>query len=377
MHDDLREPVPVRPGLNLAPGSPRSSVALACSLLLALILTACAGGGGSGQSYMAPTKVTSSSRGSVRSHQIEPYNGPKARVAVMDFEDKSGMWGGDKAIGSGLKEQLVTALSQSGAFIVLERDRMEDVLIEQEMAGTGRFRDETVARMGDMEGAEFLIYGAVTEYQPDEAGADLTTAYANPTGALVSTLIDAAFKQDHVAIDIRLVDARTGRIVNATSVEGKARDLGGGIEGQFTKVLVGTSGNYRTPMQKSVRACMIRAVNWIAENAFAEGVHRPYESAPASTPAANSGPAQNTTSSSASSQDQSAESGTGNSTPIMSLSTKAEAAQLRFNPTATSTAMMALPEGTKVNVLGGENGWVKVNLPGTDVIGWINQSDFN
>lgn len=358
-------------------GRGRSAAHRILAMLSLAMLLGCASGGATGQSFMTPSTVTSSTPGTVRSRQVEPYNGPKARVAVMDFEDKSGMWGGDKSIGSGLKEQLVTALSQSGAFIILERDRMDDVLMEQELAGTGRFRDETVARMGDMEGAEFLIYAAVTEYQPDQANADLSTAYTNPTGALVSTLFDAAFKQDHVAIDIRLVDARTGRVVNATSVEGKARDLGGGIEGEFTNVLLSTGGNYRTPMQKAVRACMIRAVNWIAQNAFAERVYRPGETPAAGAPSAGSRAQIEPEATRAGSQASGGADTSVNSTPIMTLTTKAVSAELRFNPSDTSTVLLTLPSGSKVNVLGGENGWVKVNVPGTDVIGWMPQSVFD
>ncbi len=345
-------------------------------LLLLASAIGCAGGGGfPGQSSMAPTNVTSSTPSSVRSQQLEPYNGPKARVAVMDFEDKSGAWTGDNPVGSGLKEQLVTALSQSGAFIILERERMEDVLVEQDMATTGRFRREAVARMGDMEGAEFLIYGAVTEYQTDQAGADLSTAYANPTGTLISTLIDAAFKQDHVAIDIRLVDARTGRVVNSTSVEGKARDLGGRLEGNFAPVLLATQGNYRTPMQKAVRACMIRAVDWIAVNSFAQGVSRP--AAPRTVQRGGEGDEATPVPAAAVPTYTRSDDSESDTAPIMTLKIKSESAQLRFKPSESSTVLKTLPEGTPVEVLGGENGWVEVNLPGSDLVGWILQSDFD
>ena len=71
--------------------------------------------------------------------------------------------------------------------------------------------------------------------------------------------------QDHGAIDIRLVDARTGTVVNATSVEGAPQDYGASLGGIFGNVLLGTSMQVQTPIQKAVRACMIKAVNWIGD----------------------------------------------------------------------------------------------------------------
>ena len=70
-------------------------------------------------------------------------------------------------------------------------------------------------------------------------------------------------KQDHVAIDIRVIDTRTGVTVFSASVEGKAKDFGAALGGMFGSTLIGVSGEYRTPTAKAVRACMIKAVNLI------------------------------------------------------------------------------------------------------------------
>ena len=262
---------------------------------------------------MNPTKVTSTSPQTVAQAQREPALGPKARLAVMSFENKTGthyqtqvkssVFGGTVSqgdpIGDGMSEQIVTALVQTNRFIVLERQAVQDILKEQELGASGRVKTETAAQIGEVEGAEFLIYGAVTEFTAQQAeigggvgtqaGSTLGTIMTGGLGGglvggviggLAEKVFTAGMSQDHVAIDIRLVDAKTGRIVNATSVEGKPRDIEAGIGGLFGNTLIGLSGSYKTPIQKAVRACIINAVNWVGANAFAEGVVRSQATTP-------------------------------------------------------------------------------------------------
>lgn len=235
-----------------------------------------------------PTRVTSTSSQTIGQGQRTWY-GDKARVAVMEFDNKTGVdfqvshslkgTTVGNPIGNGMKEQIVTALMQTGAFIVLERQALKDVMGEQDLGASGRMKRETAAAIGELEGAEFLLYGAVTEYLPSQAsvaagaGVDPIFGYmgASLGGPLLSILASRAAaavmaNQDHVAIDVRLVDAKTSRVVNATSVQGNPQDFGGSFGGIFGSVLLGVSAQYQTPMQKAVRACIIRAVNWIADN---------------------------------------------------------------------------------------------------------------
>lgn len=254
-----------------------------------------------------PTTVTSSTPTTIGSVQRTWY-GDKARVAVIEFDDKTGvdyqvsssMKGVSvrSPIGSGMKDQMVTALTQTGQFIVLERSNLKDVLGEQDLGASGRVKRQTAAAIGDVEGAEFLIYGAVTEYTPGQAsvsaGAGVDPIFGSLGYGFGSTLfrvlaktavVAATANQDHVAIDIRLVDAKTGRVVNATSVEGSPQDFGGSLGGIFGSVLLGVSIQTQTPMQKAVRACIIKAVNWVADTAL-DHRHVVAQAGPAATESA-------------------------------------------------------------------------------------------
>jgi len=266
---------------------------------LMIFLTACAGV----KDYlMGDPRVTSSTPQTVSQVQAEAWKGQKVRVAVMEFENKTGAYyeatahgsavqvvtpGGPPArtvtvrdpIGSGMREQLITALSQTQAFLIIERAYIKDVLSEQDLAQTGRVRRETAPGVGDLVAAEFLIYGAVTEYTPSQASVAAGAGYGalpipsdptvSPGNIFLQILRQKALagygEQDHVAMDIRLVDARTGVIVNSTSVEAHPKDIGGAFGGMFGEFLIGVGGQYQTPMQKAIRAAIVRAVNWIAD----------------------------------------------------------------------------------------------------------------
>lgn len=234
------------------------------------------------QQMTRPTpKVTSKPGPTVEQAQYEPSWGPKKRIAVMGFDNKTSYTsGGQFDIGSGMTDQLNTALFQTGAFIVLERQAIQDLMREQEFGASGRVKHQTAAKIGEIEGAELLIYGAITEYDPAQAeaggGVGIGTtlgSYLGIGGLIFGAAADAAgaaatARQAHVAIDIRIVDANTGRVVNATSVEGKPREVGGEFGVSLANVAFGSSAYYKTPIGQAVRDCINTAVNFVVETAF-------------------------------------------------------------------------------------------------------------
>lgn len=205
--------------------------------LVATLLIAC-----------SSAQVVSSSGGpTIAQARAEPAIGPKKRVAVKDFEYKAAK-GGYGDVGRGLSEMLTDALFNSNAFIVLERERLEEVMQEQNLGDTGRFKRETVAPKGELEGAELLIYGSVTEFEPNCRGGSLL-------------LIGA--KEACVAINVRIVDAATGRVVNATTVEGTSGTAGVGLVFTTSPLPIGLGAWAKSPMEKAMRQCIEAAVNHI------------------------------------------------------------------------------------------------------------------
>jgi curli biogenesis system outer membrane secretion channel CsgG len=201
-------------------------------------LAACAGS--------SATVVSSGGGQSIGQAQAAPYDGPQKRIAVSDFESRSA--GGEK-VGAGMADMLTNALFNTGRFIVLERERLSEVMAEQDLASGDRFRKDTAPAKGQLEGAELLIRGSVIQFEPNCRGA---------SAILVSG------KTACMAINLRIVDAATGRVVNATTVEGTSADNRVGIiwtRGSALPIGLGAYSN--TPMEAAIRNCIETAVQHI------------------------------------------------------------------------------------------------------------------
>ncbi len=198
--------------------------------------------------------------------QAITYHGPKARIAVASFKCKAAKCNGE--IGSGLADMLSTALFRTGRFVVLERgEGLRAIQEELNLGQSGYVQQGKAPQKGLLEGADILVVGAITAFEPNASGIG--------GGGVVIPLkipflggIAAKKKEAYIAADIRLIDVRTGRVINATTVEGKTSSwklggLGGTVIGSVA--LGGGLGVYRnTPMEKAVRVMIENAVNAIA-----------------------------------------------------------------------------------------------------------------
>ncbi|MBI4666348.1 MAG: hypothetical protein HY751_08070 [Nitrospinae bacterium] len=218
----------------------------------------------SGNLFAAEPEATVTSGGgpTMEQAQQEAYSGPKARLAVNKFTVKSAKGAGD--LGQGLADMLTTSLFHTNKFIVLDRTDHKDVMAEQDLGASGRIKQETAAPIGQMEGAELLVTAAVTSFEPDAGGA--IGGVGVPVGGGAFFGLGGGGKQAYMAIDMKVVDTKSGRIVGAVTVEGKSSDwfagIGGAIGGVPVPFLLGGYAN--TPMEKAIRVCIIKAVDYLA-----------------------------------------------------------------------------------------------------------------
>ena len=218
---------------------------------------------------------------------LPPYSGPRAKVAVADFDWKvgggssttvSGFGGQTMTIShshqgytTGLRDMLTTALVQSKRYRVLERQQLGNVMAEQDLGASGRAKQSTAAPIGQIEGAELLVMGAVTGWDPATSGTGggVGGGWLGKGMALFGAA-KGAMKKSSMAMDIRIVDARTSEVLDATRVEGVAKDVNlGGFLGGFGGsggMAGGLSGFAKTPMEKAIRTCLYNAVKYVVEN---------------------------------------------------------------------------------------------------------------
>lgn len=204
-------------------------------------------------------KATPSSGPTMEQAQKEKYDGPKARIAVTRFEDKSAKGKPTGEIGDGMAEMLGNALFATNRFIVLERQSLGDVLQEGDLGTSGRLKPETAAPIGEIEGADLLIRGTITEFEPGSGGAGI--AIPIPGGVQ----IPIRFSKSHLAMIVKIIESKTSRVLASEQVEAKATDFGVGIG--WGGSLPGALSTYsKTPMEKAIRVGIDEAVRVIITN---------------------------------------------------------------------------------------------------------------
>jgi curli biogenesis system outer membrane secretion channel CsgG len=99
-------------------------------------------------------------------------------------------------LGRGIADLLITELSGNPNIRVVERDQLQRLLEEQNLSGSDRVSRESAVRMGEILGAQHMIFGG---FVTDGRGT--------------------------MRIDVRAVEVETSRIVHVESVRGKQDDL--------------------------------------------------------------------------------------------------------------------------------------------------------
>jgi curli biogenesis system outer membrane secretion channel CsgG len=167
---------------------------------------------------------------------------------------------------------LTTALVNSNRFLVLERDVLDEALREQDLGASGRVRADTAAPIGEIEGAELLVIGAVTAFEPERMGLGggiiglgtlIGTALIHEKNSWVPVGA-ATYQESFISIDVRAVDATSSRVLFTTSIDSKGIDWGGGliavVGGGRSRLPLAFGGFQKTATEKAVRRAIDLAV---------------------------------------------------------------------------------------------------------------------
>jgi len=320
-----------------------------------------------------PPKARGTSQGgpTIDQVQAEDAMGAKARVAVNKFVDKSAKGRSTGQIGDGMAEMLSNALFASNRFIVLERGSLKDVMREQDLGASGRVRQDTAAPIGELEGADLLIQGTITEFEPGTSGAGGGVGGWIP-GRLGGVIggIAGGVRTSHVAMIVKVIDTKTGRVLASEQVEGKATDIGG-VAGLGGGGLAGAFGAYsKTPMEKAIRVSIEEAVKLIVAKTPPEYYRAP--SAPQSQPASAPPPAMSMQPPPGSPPTpQTPARPSGSESRVVYV--KWPAASLREGPGTDYKVVVEVKKGTGLMVLEDKGQWLRVGLEdGRE--GWIGKA---
>ena len=180
----------------------------------------------------------------------------KKTIAVSRFEADAA--GSEAAIGTGMADQLADALIQSGDFIVIERQTLEDVINEQDIAASGRSSASQSARTGKIIPAQILIKGSITEFDAETS--------KGGTGLSISGISLGSSKTTaHVAVVLRIIDTTSAEVLDSVRVEGEARAKGIKLGVEKGGVDFGTEDFKKTPLGEATQIAIDKAVIEIAQ----------------------------------------------------------------------------------------------------------------
>jgi curli biogenesis system outer membrane secretion channel CsgG len=216
-------------------------------LLVGMTLAGCGSRGA-----VTETMADDSARGRIAT----AYDGPRIKVAVGRFEEFAGAkalfeqleWPGMADL---VTEQATTALVQTGRVAVLERAQLDRVIanINTETEGdkAAYFNQETTVKAGSFEGAQAVLIGSITEFEPNVSKSESSLLYKALAGLTFHE------KRAVVGVELRIVDQTTGRIIVAASGRGDITQSKTTAGAQIKDVKIGTEKFARTPIGEALR----------------------------------------------------------------------------------------------------------------------------
>jgi curli biogenesis system outer membrane secretion channel CsgG len=154
----------------------------------------------------------------------------RKRVAVLDFDYATvhsfvmDIWGSDQDIGKGIADMLVTQLVRNGTYSVIERNKLDQVLREQNFQQSGRADASTAAQLGRILGVDAIIIGSITQFGRDDKKVGLGGGVR--VGGIGIGGIGRRQAKAVVQIDARIVDIKTAEILGVATGHGESKRSG-------------------------------------------------------------------------------------------------------------------------------------------------------
>lgn len=196
----------------------------------------------------ATTTEVSTSDGPISiDYKVENLIGPKLKIAVTEFSNSTPY--GQRRLGQNISSILITELSNTNRFIILEREQLDSVMDEARLSMSGLTGDQ----MEELElvGADYLIIGDVTKF-------------AVSTEGQRSLASRSKVQKAEAAVDIRIINSRTGEIILSETGNGSAQKTTREVLG------MGGSAGYDEGLEQdafraSVASLMANIVNTLSE----------------------------------------------------------------------------------------------------------------
>ena len=186
------------------------------------------------------------------------YKGLKHAVGVKGFDNEAG-WSGSWDLGDNLAIMLESALFDTGRFVLVEREKLTDVIAEQDLAASGRTaKAKKVAQTGVIRSARYIATGAVTSGEDAASGG----------GGGVSVggfRVGLGGSKAQVTIIAKLIDTSTGEIVAKQRITGKPGGISASIGYSGSGFGADLGGFTKTPLGEAAQDAINQAAKFFAQ----------------------------------------------------------------------------------------------------------------
>jgi len=190
--------------------------------------------------------------------KLGEYKGLKHAIGCKEFDNEAG-WSGSWKIGDNLSIMLESALYDTGRFVLVEREKLTDVLEEQDLVASGRAAGaKKVAQTGKVRPARYLATGAVTEVEESQSGADGGISFKG-------IRVGGGKSEAQVTVIVKLIDTTTGEIVAKERIVGKAGSTALRVGLAYRNVGTELGGFVKTPLGQAAQDCINQAAAFIAK----------------------------------------------------------------------------------------------------------------
>jgi curli biogenesis system outer membrane secretion channel CsgG len=150
-------------------------------------------------------------------------------VAVIEVKNKTKY--GERRLSDSAADILVTEMSRSRSFILVEREKIDQILEELEFQMSDLSDDTTAAQLGKMLNCQYMISGAITNFGVKTEGKDLIIAQQK-------------IQKVNVEVDLKIIEVETAQIVYSAYGQGTAEKavdnvLGMGGSASYDESLAG------------------------------------------------------------------------------------------------------------------------------------------
>jgi len=201
--------------------------------------------------------------GSETSHKLENLPRPKGERKVVTIYRFNGRAKG--ITGRSVTDMFTTALVKAGRFKVVERQRLANVMREKSLNRSGKSTGK--ASQYKLRGADYIFEGTISEVNNSKSRSRVSASYKGLGGGVGDN-------KGSIGLDIRVVDARDGTVLDAINVRKEINSSNSSVSGigRFISNVtgkrvggdIGFSNSDNEGVDEAIRACVEEAIYQIA-----------------------------------------------------------------------------------------------------------------